>query len=258
MGIILLTNDDGINSEGIIHLRDAVKDLGEIFIFAPRYEMSATSHSLTLSKPLYIEEIEENVFSVDGTPTDCVLYAVRGILKRRPDIVISGINQGANLGEDVTYSGTVAAAFEGMLLNIPSIAYSLTSYRIGADFSDAKKIARIFTKKVMEWRFKGGVAFNVNIPGPDIKVKGVKFTKLGKRVYRDSVIEKLSEENKKYYILGGEPATNIPEEGTDFSAIENHYISITPLHLNLTDFETLKKIKPAEEDLSKAFNYERF
>ncbi len=251
MGIILITNDDGINSEGIVHLRNAVKDLGEIFVFVPAREMSATSHSLTLHKPLYVEEVEKNVFSVDGTPTDCVLYAVRGILKEKPDIVVSGINQGANLGEDVTYSGTVAAAFEGMLLNIPSIAYSLTSYRIGADFTDAKKIARIFTKKVMEWHFKKGIAFNVNIPGPNIQVKGVKFTRLGKRIYRDSVIEKISEDRKKYYILGGEPATNIPEEGTDFSAIENHYISITPLHLNLTDFEVLKEIKSAEQELTK-------
>jgi len=252
MGIILITNDDGINSEGIIHLKEAVSELGKAFVFAPAREMSATSHSLTLHKQLYIEKVEDNIFSVDGTPTDCVLYAVRGILKKRPDIIVSGINQGANLGEDVTYSGTVAAAFEGMLLGIPSIAYSLTSYKIGANFHYAKKIAEIFTKKVLEWKFKKGISFNVNIPGPDVKVEGVKFTRLGKRIYRDSVIEKISEDNKKYYILGGEPPTWIHGKGTDFSAIENHYISITPLHLNLTDFETLKKIKSAEKELTKA------
>ena len=251
MGIILITNDDGINSEGIIHLKESVEGMGEVFIFAPAREMSATSHSLTLHKPLYVEEIEENVFSVDGTPTDCVLYAVRGILKKKPDIVVSGINQGANLGDDVTYSGTVSAAFEGMMLNIPSIAYSLTSYRIGADFTYAKKIAKVFTRKVLEWGLKKGITFNVNIPGPHIKARGVKFTKLGKRIYRDSVIEKISEDKRRYYILGGEPATNVPEEGTDFSAIQNNYISITPLHLNLTDFETLRKIKSAEQELTK-------
>ena len=193
--------------------------------------------------------LEKNHYSVsDYTPS--VEDAIAKINKKRPDIVLSGINQGANLGEDVTYSGTVAAAFEGMLLNIPSIAYSLTSYNAGADFTYAKKVAEVFTKMVLEWKFKRGITFNVNIPGPDIKVKGVRFTKLGKRIYRDSVIEKISENRKKYYILGGEPATNVPEEGTDFSAIQKHYISITPLHLNLTDFETLEKIKSAEEKLT--------
>ncbi|RKZ25375.1 5'/3'-nucleotidase SurE [bacterium] len=247
--MILITNDDGIQAKGLSILRKAVQDLDEVWVFAPDRERSAMSHSFTMHRPIYIERVEERVYVTDGTPTDCVLYPVRGILPEKPKLVLSGINHGANLGEDVTYSGTVAAAFEGMILGIPSVAFSMVGREIRNE-ETARIYARKIAAKVLREGLPHGILLNVNIPDiPPEEVKGIKITRLGKRVYRDTVIEKIGKDGKRYYILGGEPPSWIPEDGTDFSAIEEGYISITPLHLNLTDFPTIEKLKRWEQEI---------
>lgn len=247
MAVILISNDDGINSKGIGALIEAVQGLGVIYVFAPDSERSASSHSFSLNKPITFKEIAENVFITDGTPTDCVLFAVRGLMKKKPDIILSGINHGANLGDDITYSGTVAVAIEGTLLGIPSIAFSYVEFEKNPDFTYSKKVARWLSEKVIKIGLPKGILLNVNIPK---EFKGrIKITQLGKRIYRDSIIES-EKDGKKVFTIGGDPPSWIKEEGTDFEAIEYGYTSITPIHLNLTDFRMIKKIKCWEDEFN--------
>uniref|UniRef100_A0A7C4U7L7 5'-nucleotidase SurE n=1 Tax=candidate division WOR-3 bacterium TaxID=2052148 RepID=A0A7C4U7L7_UNCW3 len=247
MAVILISNDDGINSKGIDALIESVHDLGEVYVFAPDSERSASSHSFSLNKPITFKEISENVFITDGTPTDCVLFAVRGLMKKKPDIILSGINHGANLGDDITYSGTVAVAIEGTLLGIPSIAFSYVEFEKEPDLMFSKKIARWVTKKVLKSGLPKGILLNVNIP-KNYNGK-IKITQLGKRIYRDSIIENHID-GKKIFKIGGDPPSWIKEEGTDFDAIENGYVSITPVHLNLTDFRMITKLKGWEDEFN--------
>jgi 5'-nucleotidase len=242
---ILITNDDGIYSEGIRKLADALRDLGEIIIVAPDREQSAASHALTLNRPLRLLQLQENEWIVDGTPTDCVNLAVLKLMKDdRPDIVVSGINFGPNLGDDVTYSGTISAAFEGALLNIPSIALSAL---VGKNFSFARcaEFAARLTRHVLDGERDPHIILNVNFPVSDFK--GVKVTRLGKRVYSEGVVERLDPRGRKYYWIGGDPPTWHPGEGTDFEAVQNGYVSITPLHLDLTHHDSIPRLKPLEE-----------
>lgn len=242
---ILVTNDDGIYSEGLRKLANALRPLGEVIIVAPDREQSAASHALTLNRPLRLLQLEENEWIVDGTPSDCVNLAVLKLLKEsRPDIVVSGINFGPNLGDDVTYSGTISAAFEGALLNIPSIALSAL---VGQHFSwdRCAAFAASLTKWVLEGPRDPQVIINVNFPvGP---FAGVKVTRLGKRIYSEGVIERLDPRGRKYYWIGGEAPTWHPGEGTDFEAIQSGFVSITPLHLDLTHHESIPRLKPLEE-----------
>ncbi|HEX6158677.1 MAG TPA: 5'/3'-nucleotidase SurE [Thermoanaerobaculia bacterium] len=242
---ILVTNDDGIYSEGLRKLAEACKPLGEVIIVAPDREQSAASHALTLNRPLRLLRIEENEYIVDGTPTDCVNLAVLKVLKdRRPDLVVSGINFGPNLGDDVTYSGTISAAFEGALLNIPSIAFSAL---IGEHFSFdrcaafAGELARIALEQHRDPR----IIWNVNFPVSEFK--GIRVTRLGQRVYSEGVIERKDPRGRAYYWIGGEPPVWTPAEGTDFQALKSGYVSITPLHLDLTHHESLARLQPLEE-----------
>lgn len=244
---ILVTNDDGIYSEGIRKLADALRPVGEVIIVAPDREQSAASHALTLNRPLRLLKLDENEWIVDGTPTDCVNLAVLSLLKgKRPDIVVSGINFGPNLGDDVTYSGTISAAFEGALLNIPSIAFSSLvgegfSFDRGAAF--AAEMTRMFLTKKRD----PGVILNVNFPHSDFA--GVKVTKLGKRIYSEGVIERLDPRGRKYYWIGGDEPTWFPGENTDFEAVQHGFVSITPLHLDLTHHESIVHFKEFEETL---------
>ena len=238
---ILVTNDDGIFSEGIKLLAEALEPLGEVTVVAPDREQSASGHSLTLSRPLRLRKIEERWFAVDGTPTDCVSLAAQWLLKEHPpELVVSGINFGVNLGNDVTYSGTVSATFEGSLLGIPSIAFS---QEIGERFSfeeGAQLAGKLVAEIVRELRagtLPAGLLLNVNLPAGAIK--GVRWTRLGYRRYRQVVVEKVDPRGRKYYWIAGTPEWR-EEDGTDYSALAAGYASVTPLHLDLTDYRMLE------------------
>jgi 5'-nucleotidase len=244
---ILVTNDDGVYSEGLRKLAAALRPIGEVVIVAPDREQSAASHALTLNRPLRLLKIEENEYIVDGTPSDCVNLAILNLLKNnRPDIIVSGINFGPNLGDDVTYSGTISAAFEGALLHIPSIAFSAL---VGEHFSFDRcaEFAAELTRVALVEHRDPNIILNVNFPVSEFA--GVRVTKLGKRIYSEGVIERLDPRGRKYYWIGGEPPVWHPGEGTDFEAIESGYVSITPLHLDLTHHESIPRLKPLEETL---------
>jgi 5'-nucleotidase len=234
---ILVTNDDGVFSEGIKLLAEALSEIAEVVVVAPDREQSATGHSLTLHRPLRMQQIEENVYSVDGTPTDCVNLGVLWLLEEMPpDLVVSGINFGFNLGDDVTYSGTVSATFEGTLLGIPSVAFS---QEVGEHFSFAvaARFARSFVELLFSHELPRDLLFNVNIPAG--KIDGVSITKLGRRVYKQSVVEKTDPRGRRYFWIAGTPEWQ-SDRGTDHEAVSSGKISITPLHLDLTDYRGLE------------------
>jgi len=242
--LILVTNDDGVNAEGIKRLRRAMSRIGEVIVVAPETQKSGASHALTLSDPLRSNRIDASTLAVDGTPTDCVLLAMRGLLNdRKPDILVSGMNHGPNLGDDVTYSGTVAAAFEGTLLGLPSIAISVASWD-KCSFDSAERFAEVITRKVLKHGLPEGTLLNVNVPSlPPDEIKGVRVTKLGKRVYRDAVVKKQDPRGRDYYWIGGQPPIWCEGEGTDFEAVEAGMISVTPLQLDLTDYKSLHMVR---------------
>jgi 5'-nucleotidase len=242
---ILVTNDDGIYSEGLRKLATALREIGEVFIVAPDREQSAASHALTLNRPLRILEIEQREWIVDGTPTDCVNLAILYILKdRRPDLICSGINFGPNLGDDVTYSGTISAAFEGSLLRIPSIAFSAL---IGEHFSFGRcaEFAGRLVRELMSRHTDPGVILNVNFPVEDFR--GVRITHLGKRTYAEGVIERLDPRGRKYFWIGGQPPVWTRNPGSDFDAVESGFVSITPLHLDLTHHQSVDPLRDLEQ-----------
>jgi len=234
---ILITNDDGITSGGLYLLRQELQDLGRVFIVAPDRDQSATSHSLTLYRPMRIERPEPDVYAIDGTPTDCVLVAAHGLLERPPGLVVSGVNRGPNMGDDVFYSGTVAAAIEGAMQGVPAIAVSLASSGAGrVDFQYACQFTRRLVGTVLEKGLPAKSVLNVNVPQKrDDEIKGVRVTRLGKRTYQDTLIERTDPRGRAYYWIGGDAPIWEPEEGTDFLAVDQGYVSVTPLHLDLTD-----------------------
>jgi 5'-nucleotidase len=245
---ILVTNDDGIYSEGIRKLAAALAPIGDVTIVAPDREQSAASHALTLNHPLRLLQLEEKAWIVDGTPTDCVNLGVLKLMKDdRPDLVVSGINFGPNLGDDVTYSGTISAAFEGALLNIPSIALSAL---VGEHFSFDRcaEFAALLTRRVLEGDRNPAIILNVNFPLGAFA--GVKVTKLGRRIYSEGIIERRDPRGRTYYWIGGGAPTWHPGEGTDFEAVESGFVSITPLHLDLTHYDSIPRLKPLEELLA--------
>ncbi|MBI3784875.1 MAG: 5'/3'-nucleotidase SurE [Deltaproteobacteria bacterium] len=240
---ILLSNDDGITAFGLQALSDAVATLDEIWIVAPDRNQSAVSHALTLQRPLRIEQVGERRYAVDGTPTDCVNLAINGILPQRPRLLISGINHGANLGDDVTYSGTVSAAMEATLLGVPAIAIS----QLGSepfDFGTAVQFVHQLAATVLRDGIPADTLLNVNVPdGAASRIKGFQLTRQGKRRYSDAVVENVDPRGKKYYWIGGGEADFVAAEGTDFSAIHSGRISVTPLHLDLTNYVSLQSLQ---------------
>ncbi len=236
---ILVTNDDGIFSEGIKLLAEALAEVGEVTVVAPDREQSAMGHALTLTRPLRMQKVEERRYAVDGTPTDCVNLGVLSIFKDNPpDFVASGINFGLNLGDDVTYSGTVSAGFEGTLLGIPSVAFS-QEVAEGFSFQRAAAFARELFRILVADREKlpRDLLLNVNVPaGP---IRGISLTRLGRRVYKQSVIEKLDPRGRKYYWIHGVPQWE-KATGTDYEAVSAGRISVTPLHLDLTYYPGLE------------------
>lgn len=236
---ILLTNDDGVHAPALEPLERELAALGEVTVVVPDRDQSATSHSLTLHRPLRIRQVRPNWHSVDGTPTDCVLIAYHGLLDERPDLVVSGINHGPNMGEDVFYSGTVAAAIEGAMQGAPAIAASLVT-REPSDFVAASRFVRRLAELAVGQGFGDKRVLNVNIPHrPWDEIRGVQLTRLGTRVYSDTLIEKQDPRGRPYYWIGGQDPVWETHEGTDFHAVHDGYISITPLALDLTDFKTM-------------------
>lgn len=248
---ILLSNDDGVHAAGLSALQEALSDLGELTVVAPEREQSATSHSVTLHQPLRARKVREGVFAIDGTPTDCVLLAVRGLpglIQCQPDLVVSGINHGPNLGDDVTYSGTVAAAFEAHLLGIPAVAISFLGEpdRLEA----ASRTARLMLRQILARDVPRDLLLNVNVPDlPFDELAGFRVVPLGKRVYTDVVVERQDPRGRPYYWIGGQPTWN-PDEDTDMTAISAGYVSVTPLHLQLTHAPMLATMGEWELSLS--------
>jgi 5'-nucleotidase len=232
---LLVTNDDGIFAPALQQLREHLGALGRVVIVAPDRDQSATSHSLTLHRPFRIHRHEPDVYSVDGTPTDCVVTAWYGLLDRPPDMVISGINHGPNMGEDVFYSGTVAAAIEGTLQGVPSLAVSLAT-RERADFVEPARFVTRLARTVLDRGLPPRQLLNVNLPHrPWTAIRGVRVTRLGSRVYRDTLVRKVDPRGRDYYWIGGQDPVWESVEGTDFHAVEQGEISITPMRLDLTD-----------------------
>ncbi len=241
--LILITNDDGIHAEGINALAHEIKKIADVILVAPDREQSASSHSFTMNRPLRINEYNENMYACDGTPTDCVMLGVHGILKHKlPDLLLSGINHGANMGEDITYSGTVAAAIEGSILGIPSIAISNTNGEDKKSYRLAAKFISKFVKQIDKLKLINGSFLNINLP----ELNGDKFidyafTSPAQRVYNDIIIEKTDPRGKNYYWIAGDCVwRNI--EGSDYEAVSNGKVSISPLKVNFADLEELEKI----------------
>jgi 5'-nucleotidase len=250
MPIILITNDDGVSSQGIKTLSKTLESIGDVYIVAPETEQSAVAHSLTLHRPLKFEKINNKTYSINGTPTDCIIIGVNKLLPQKPDIIVSGINDGSNLGDDITYSGTVAAAIEGTLLGIPSIAISLVRENLSKG-SYLKKRERLreaasFAKKlaimVLEKGLPKDTLLNVNIPNTP-EIKGVKITRQGKMLYDNSIQELSDPRGRKHYWIGAGMPLWGAGENTDFEAIQNGFISVTPVHLDMTNYKALRYIK---------------
>ncbi len=240
--MILVTNDDGVYSPGIQVLAKRLRELDETVIVAPDRERSAAGHSMTLHRPLLIEELKDGVYSVNGTPTDCVNIAVKGLLQEVPKLVVSGINKGPNMGDDVTYSGTVAGAIEARILGVPSFAVSLAA-RENFRFAEAAEVAVRVARHVLAEGEAEGTLLNVNVPNLPLEgIRGTVITRLGKRIYHQMTVERVDPRGKKYYWIGGGEPEWEQAEGTDFDAIARGMVSVTPLHLDLTDYAAFDRL----------------
>jgi 5'-nucleotidase len=244
---ILVSNDDGIHAMGLDALAAALEVVGEVYVVAPDRERSAVGHALTLHRPLRVEPLGERRFALNGTPSDCVNLGILGLLPVRPDIVVAGVNAGSNLGDDVTYSGTVSAAMEGSLLGVPSMAVSLVEGTEGTDFRAAAEAAVPIVRLMLRDRVAGVRLLNVNVPSG--RPRGVKLTRLGRRVYSEKVIAERDPRGKLYYWIGAGPPAWEGGEDSDFAAVHAGYVSVTPLHLDLTSYDGLRALKPWEAEL---------
>ncbi len=237
---ILVTNDDGHFSPGIHALATALRDVGEVVIVAPQTEASAVGHALTLRRPLRVERVSEDVFAVDGTPTDCVNIAIDQILTHKPDIIVSGINKGFNIGDDVTYSGTVAGALEGALLGFPAIAVSQQFTRETFDFTAAAAFAAQMTAAVLASPLPPRSFLNINVPGGAIQ--GVKTTVQARRNHITKVAQRLDPRQRPYFWIEEASDDWDFEENSDHNAVKNGFISVTPLQPDLTDHAILDRV----------------
>jgi len=247
MPVILVTNDDGVYSPGLISLFQAMRTLGDAYIVAPDRERSAVSHALTMHRPLKVDELRDHVYSVNGTPTDCVAVGIHKILPSRPAFVVSGINKGGNLGDDITYSGTVSAAIESTIMGIPAFAVSLVFRKnipTHAHFETAAKIAASIGSYILQHSLPYDTLLNVNIPDlPLDKLLGIKLTRQGKRIYDGSIHETFDPHGQKHYWIGGGKPYWEHGEDTDIQAVQDNCVSITPIHLDLTNYDALAFLK---------------
>lgn len=238
--LILVTNDDGVRSPGLRALAIILSELGQVVVVAPDRNRSAIGHALTLDHPLRAEEIKLQVFAVDGTPTDCVNLGIHGLLANRPDLVVSGINRGSNLGDDITYSGTVCAALEATLMGLPAFAVSLDTDRSKEkDLALAATFSKHLTEKIIETGFPEDTFLNINVPSGSC----AQLTRQGKRRYGESVVSKQDPHGRKYYWIGGSEVGFEDIPGSDCSALQQGLISITPLHTNMTNERTYTEME---------------
>ncbi len=245
--LILVSNDDGIYSPGIFALYNAMKQVGEAWVVAPDSERSAVGHAITISDPLRVWEYEKNGeffgYAVNGTPADCVKIGVKAIINEKPDLVVSGINQGPNTAINVMYSGTVSAATEGTLMGIPSIAFSLTSFK-SKDFNFAAEFAIYLAQKVLEKGLPNGTLLNVNIPPlPKEEIKGVKITRQGRARYEEYFEKRVDPMNRSYYWLTGKKLLLDSAPDIDDVAVMDNFIAITPIQFDLTDYKAIEDLK---------------
>lgn len=245
---ILVSNDDGILSEGLAALVIELRTIAHVTVVAPESQQSAVGHAITVHRPLRVREVKKSNeffgFAVDGTPADCVKLAIRNIMKSKPDLVISGINHGSNTAVSVLYSGTVSAATEGTILGIPSFAMSLTTFEANADFSYAAKFARQLALKIVEKGLPNGTLLNVNVPSvPENDIRGIVITRQGKSIWNDEFEARRDPGNKQYFWLKGELVELDDEEDIDQRAILNNKVSITPIQFDLTNYEMIEKLK---------------
>ena len=237
---ILISNDDGYKADGIIQLSKSLSEISEVIVVAPSENKSAASSSLTIGKPLKPIQIEKNIYAIDATPSDCVHLALCGFIKESIDLVVTGINFGANLGDDVIYSGTVAGAIEGRFLGLPSIAMSLASWECN-HFETAGNIAKLLVKQIGKAPLANNTIINVNVPDiPMSEIKGIRSTRLGNRHKSESSIQDLKDPSLYWIGENGKEADN--GEGTDFHAVSNNFVSITPLQIDLTKYPELKQV----------------
>jgi 5'-nucleotidase len=247
---ILVTNDDGVQAPGLLALVQTMRQCGNVTVVAPDRDWSGGGHVKTLSRPLRVRQVTladgTEAYAADGAPSDCVALAVMGLIPHKIDLIVAGINPAANLGHDVTYSGTVTAVMEGIIWNVPGIALSLdgahrTQYEL--DFSVAARIGRLIVRKVLERGLPKGVFLNVNVPEVTAdQLQGIRITRQGLRVYRDRLDKRQDPRGRDYYWIGGDSPTGIPEDGTDVGALAAGYASITPLQLDLTAYPALSTL----------------
>jgi 5'-nucleotidase len=238
---ILVTNDDGVHSEGIKALADALTSLGDVTVVAPIQEASAIGHALTLRRPLRIDTIGPNVFAVDGTPTDCVNLAITHVLKGKPDLIVSGINKGWNLGDDVTYSGTVSGALEGALLEIPSIAVSTQRIKDECEFGPSATAAAMIAQAVLERGMPKFTLLNINVPMA--ATKGFRVTVQAKRNHVTVVDARMDPRHREYYWIEEGQNEWEPHDRSDYQAVRDGYISITPLQPDMTAYDALAYVE---------------
>jgi 5'-nucleotidase len=251
--LILLTNDDGIHAEGLRYLRDAVSELGRVLIVAPESEQSAIGHAITLYEPIRVRKVSKNGdlygYGIKGTPADAVKLAVYSLLDRPPDLVISGINDGPNLGINVLYSGTVSAATEAAILGVPAMAVSLGRKK-DPPYESAVPYVRVLARKVLENGLPRGIALNVNVPVPQGKeIRGIKLTRQGLNKLGESYADREDPRGHHYYWLSGEVTPERTDEGTDLHALNEGYVSVTPLFYDLTAHNQVRELTGMVEEL---------
>ncbi|PWH15921.1 MAG: 5'/3'-nucleotidase SurE [Anaerolineae bacterium] len=247
---ILVTNDDGVQAPGLLALAQEMRKLGQVTVLAPDRNWSASGHVKTMDRPLRVREVKladgTPALTSDGAPSDCVALALLGVVKEKIDLVVSGINPNANIGHDVTYSGTVTAAMEAVIAGVPGIAISLDS-KPGhgeLDYGPAARVAARIAARAMAERLPQGILLNVNVPQrADEELRGIQITRQGLRVYRDALDERRDPRGRPYYWIGGEWPTGIDEEGTDFGALQAGFISVTPLQLDLTAWSAIHALR---------------
>jgi 5'-nucleotidase len=249
----LVSNDDGVNATGIKALAQTLSEMGEVTVYAPSRDRSGASNSLTLDRPIRIHQVEKNRYSVSGTPTDCVHMALTGLMPEEPDMVISGINNAANLGDDVLYSGTVAAAIEGRYLGLPAIAFSLVT-KHGQNKHRFFESAQYYIKKIVQNLQNNPLPkdtiLNVNIPNLPLKeIKGVQVTRFGNRHKAENTVQDTDPRGRKIYWIGAAGPEADAGEGTDFFAVKNAYVSITPMQVDMTKHSTIDSLKQWSENI---------
>ena len=237
--LILVTNDDGVYAPGIQAVFEAMKLLGTPVMVAPERDNSAVSHSLTMTRPLQIKQLTDSIYTLDGTPADCVILGMEKVLDRKPDLVVSGINNGGNLCEDISYSGTVSAAIEGTMLGVPSMAVSMPG-EAPLNFETGSAVAKKIAGKILEYGLPKDTLLNINVPNvSSINGLEIVFTRQGKRVYSDVVKETSDPWGRKHYWIGGGTPSWDASDGTDSKEVMSNKISVTPIHLDLTNYEAL-------------------